>query len=190
MRRATCFLFGVTMGWFGKPKKTVTEAACEFIFTYTAQIKIDWPEICKRLQEIEPKFETLKHDVMSSFEFLLAAISIQLHALSNLQNNDTGEKIRETILELLSTDNAGTYPLETIAEYDEAWNDFVEKSAPPFFAVSWILIDKLKLTKTVTLGNQVHKDPILVMSLGRLLVEFSGKFWKLYLAKYKIVSDR
>jgi hypothetical protein len=175
------------MGLFGKPRKTELQAAAEFVINTCRQAQTQWPSICGELQPFDAQFESFRDDKIAAYEFTLAAISVEMHAISSLLPAEQGKRIRSHILQCLTTDDVGDYPREAIAEYDVAWTTSLSQAEPPFSGVASVLYDKLGLSSSTSIGGVAFKSPFLIMGLGGAVVQ-CGAWWKNYIEQHRIVA--
>ena len=89
----------------------------------------------------------------ADFEFVLAAIPVQLQALPNLLPSAQATPIREYVLQAMSTPDLGSYPRETIRQYQVTWDEALERGEPPYFGVASVLLDKLECANSGEVGG-------------------------------------
>jgi hypothetical protein len=147
------------MGLFGKKKLSEIEAAGQFVLIVTRGAKQRWPEIANELKDMFQAEDSISDDQYASFEFVLAVIATQIQAIPNLLPSDQARRIREYVMQCISSPDLGAYPRETIQEYQNAWDESLQQSQPPFYAIASLLFDKLDCRSTVELGNPSFKDP-------------------------------
>jgi len=175
------------MDVFGKKKITESEAAGKFVITIARSAQEYWPSIAKELNQLVQSNKAISEDQYASFEFGLAVIATQIQALSNLLKQEQANRIRKYILECVSSPELGSYPRETIEEYQTVWDSSLEQGEPPYYGIASVLFDKLECEDTVELGGDNFKSPILLMALSEQVVKFGGPWWQNVIEKYKIV---
>lgn len=175
------------MRLFGKQQKTEVHAAAEFVIFMCEHLEAQWSSLCSGLVPFEPQFAALATDKIASYEFTLAAIAVQMHAIPNLLSPDQTTRIRAHIMECLITDEVGDYPRQAIAEYNAAWDRSVSKAELPLGGVASILYDKLGLTSAVPIGEITLKSPVLLTVLGGTIFQVGGPWWKNYVDTHQIV---
>src|SRR5437773_1689918 len=120
------------MELFGKKRLTETEAAGQFVLLVTKGVQQHWPQIVKELKGIFQAEDAISNDQYASFEFALAVIASQIQALPNLLPSHQASRIREYVLQCLSSPELGSYPRDAIEEYQNAWNQSLQEGEPPF----------------------------------------------------------
>ena len=174
------------MGLFGK-KLSEIKAAGQFVLMITKGVQQNWPEIAKELNSMFQAEESISDDQYACFEFVLAVIATQIQALSNLFFPDQARRIREYVVQCISSPDLGSYPRETIDEYQSAWDQSLQQGEPPFYGIASVLFDKLECRSTVEVGNARFKSPLLLMALSEKVVTFGGSWWKTVSQEYKLV---
>lgn len=175
------------MELFGKKRLSELEAAGQFVIAITKGVQEQWPSVAAELNEIFQSDNSIPKDEYAGFEFALAVLSTQIQALNNLLPKDQADRIREYILQCISSPELGTYPRDTIAEYQNAWDESLSQGEPPFFGIASVLFDKLECKDTVELGKEKFKSPLLLMGLSEKVTMFGGPWWKNVIQKYKLV---
>lgn len=176
------------MGLFGKEKLSEIEVAGQFVVMVAKGAQQRWPEIANDLKDMFNTEDSISGDVRyACFEFVLAVISLQIQALPNLLPADQAHRIRQYIIQCISSPELGDYPSETIEEYQNAWNQSLQQGEPPFYGIVSVLFDKLECQSTVELGDASLKSPLLLMALSEKIVTFGGPWWKNITQKYRLV---
>ena len=173
---------------FGKKKITEIEAAGLFVIAITKNIQEYWPSIAQELNQflIEDQ-NVLPEDAFAGYEFCLAVIACQLQALPNLLNEEQAKRIREYVLQCISSPEHGSYPKDTIEEYQSGWDASLKKGKIPFESIAYILFHKLECDSSVEVGGIKYIEPIFLMALSEKVIKFGGPLWKNLIQKYKIV---
>ena len=174
------------MRFSGKSKITEIEAAGQFVITITKGAQESWPSIAQELNTLMQNDKARSKDQYATFEFILAVIASQIQALPNLLNEEQAYRIREYILQCISSPELGSYPRDTIEEYETAWDLSLKQGEPPFYAMTAILFDKLECKSSLKIGAIKLKDPGLLMALSEKIVTFGGPWWKSIEEKYEI----
>ncbi len=169
-----------------KPGKSEIEAAAEFVLSIIQQTQADLPIVCSTLEFFDPIFSSLSADTFAAYEFNLAVISTQLHALPNFFPLEISSRIRSHVLNSIAIDDVGNYPVCTIGEYDSVWELAIEHAELPHAGVASILYDKLGLSASVSIGGQKLKDPMLISSLGCAVLSCGSGWWKKWTEKYQL----
>ena len=177
------------MGLFGKEKLSEAEAAGQFVLAITKSVQQRWPEIANELTELLPEIGPVPDSPHASFEFALAVVATQIQALPNLLSDEQATRIREHVLQCLSSPDLGPHPREAIQQYQNAWDQPVHQGEPPFYGIASILLDKLSSQSTLELGGERFKDPVLLMYLSQKVVTFGGPWWKTITQKFELVSS-
>ena len=175
------------MGLSGKQNLSEVEAAGQFVLMIANGIEQHWSEIAKDIKDIFPEEESLADDQYASFEFVLAVIACQIQALPNLLPADQAYRIRQYIIQCISSPELGEYPAETIQEYQNAWDQSLRESEPPFYGIAAVLFDKVGCQSKVQFGEASFKSPLLLMALAEKIVTFGGPWWKTVTEKYELV---
>lgn len=175
------------MGLFGKKKLTEIEAAGQFVLMVTKGVQQQWPQIVKELKGMFPAEDAISNDQYASFEFVLAVITCQIQALPNLLSADQASRIREYVMQCISSPELGDYPREAIREHQTAWDQSLQNGEPPFYGIASVLFDKLQCRSSVELGDAKFKSPLLLLALSEKVVTFSGPWWKTVTQQYKLV---
>ncbi len=175
------------MGLFGKKRLTEIEAAGQFVLMATKGVQQQWPQIVEGLKGILQAENAISDDRYASLEFALAVIAFQIQALPNLLPSDQAGRIREYVMQCLSSPDLGSYPREAIQEYQNAWNQSLQQGEPPFYSIASVLFGKLKGRSAVELRGARFKDPLLLMALSEKVLTFGGPWWKNVTQKYKLV---
>lgn len=174
------------MGLFAKKKLSEIEAAGQFVLVVTKGVQRHWPEVVNELKSILHPHQLVSDDRYASFEFVLAVIAAQIQALSNLLSSDQASRIREHVVQCLSSPDLGSYPRDAIQEYQNAWNRSLQEGEPPFYGIASLLFDKLECRSTVELGGSRFKDSLLLMALSEKVVTFGGPWWKTVAQEYNL----
>ena len=178
----------VAMRLFGKPKLSEAEAAGQVVMSLFRALPGSWPSIADGLRPMLGDDASVLDDDLASYEFALAALAIQLQALPNLLPADQARRIRGHVLECLAIEELGTYPQETIAEYQQAWDDALRANEPPHIGIASVLFDNLGCSGSIAVGESRFKDPLVLMSLGAAVLQYgSTPAWKILLSKFKLV---
>lgn len=175
------------MGLFGRKKLSEIEAAGQFVLMVTKGVQQHWPKIAKELKGMFQTEESFSDDQNAGFEFVLAVIATQIQALPNLLPPDQASRIREYVMQCISSPELGSYPRETIQEYQSAFDQSLQQGEPPFYGIASVLFDKLECRGTVELGGAKLKDPLVLMALSEKVVTFGGPWWKALTQEYKLV---
>jgi hypothetical protein len=175
------------MGIFGKKRLTEIEAAGQFVLMVTKGVQQQWPQIVKELQGIFQAEDAISDDQYASFEFVLAVIACQIQALPNLLPADQASRIREYVMQCISSPELREYPREALQEYQSAWDQSLQQGEPPFYGIASVLFDKLECRNTVELGGAKFKSPLLLMALSEKIVTFGGPWWKTVTQGYNLV---
>jgi len=131
------------MGLFGKEKLREIEAAGQFVMMVTKGVQQHWPVLANELKGMFQTENSMSDDKYDSFEFVLAVIACQIQALPNLLSADQASRIRENVMQCISSPDLGEYPREAVQEYQNAWDQSLQQSEPPFFGIASVLFDKL-----------------------------------------------
>lgn len=177
------------MGLFGEKKLTEIEAAGQFVLMVTKGFQQQWPQIVKEIKGIFQAEDAILNDEYASFEFVLAVIACQIQALPNLLSADQASRIREYVMQCLSSPELGDYPREALQDYQSAWDQSLQQSEPPFYGITSVLYDKLECRGSVELGDAKFKSPLLIMALSEKVVTFGGPWWKTVTQQYKLVPE-
>jgi hypothetical protein len=175
------------VGLFGKQRITEIEAAGQFVLAITKGVYDHWPSMARELNELPESGKPISEDQYAAFEFVLAVIAFQIQALPNLLSKEQADRIRNYILQCISTEELGSYPSDTIPEYQTAWDASIEQGESPFYGIASVLFDKLGCESTLEMGEGRFKNPILIMGLAEKVVHFGGPWWKDAVSKYDIV---
>lgn len=176
------------MSLFGKKKLSEIEAAGQFVIMITKDVQQHWPEIARELKGILQAEDSISDDQYAGFEYVLAVIAVQIQALPNLLPADQASRIREYIMQCISSPELEAYLREAIQEYQNAWNQTLQRGEPPFYGIESLLFDKLMCRCAVELGEARFKSPLLFMALSEKVVTFGGPWWKTLVHEYKLVQ--
>lgn len=171
---------------FGKKKMSENEAAGQFVFMTIDSVQKQWPDIVNDLKNIIPFEESILEDHNAVFEFVLAVIATQLQALPNLLPTDQANRIRNIILQCISSPELGTYPYVAIQAYQNAWDQSLQQLENPGTAIASVLFDKLGIRSRPLLGVTC-KSPLILMALTEKVYCCIGPFWKNLTQKYKLI---
>ena len=175
------------MGLFGKKKLSEMEAAGQFVLMVIKGVQQHWREIANELKGMFQAEDSISDGQYSGFEFALAVVATQIQALPNLLPSDQASRIREYVIQCISSPEMGQYPRQAIQEYQNAWDQSLEQAEPPFYGIASVLFDKLECRSTVKLGYASFKDPLILMCLSEKIVTFGGPWWKTVTQEYKLV---
>ena len=175
------------MGLHGEKKLSEFEAAVMFGLMITKGVKQHWPEIASELKGMLLIEDSFLDDQYASFEFGLAVIANQIQALPNLLPADQASRVREYVMQCISSPELGEYPREAIQEYQNAWDQALEQLEPPFSGIASVLYDKLGYRSAVELGKTRFKDPLFLMALSEKVLYFGGPWWKTVTEEYTLV---
>ena len=176
------------MGLHGEKKLSEFEAAVMFGLMITKGVKQHWPEIASELKAMLQAEDSISDDQYACFEFALAVIATQIQALPNLVPADQASRLREYVVQCISSPELGVYPREAMQEYQNAWDQAVEQVEPPFSGIASVLYDKLECRSTVEFGEARFKSPLLLVALSEKVVTFGGPLWKTITQEYKLVA--
>ena len=175
------------MALFGKKKLSEVEAAGQFVIMVTKGSQQHWPEIARELNGMLKAENSIPEDQWTSFEFVLAVIATQIQALPNLLSADQASRVREYVMQCISSPQLEGYPRETIQEYQNAWDQALQQGEPPFYEIASVLFDKIECRTVVELEKQGSKRPFVLMALSEKVVSFGGPWWKAVIQQYKLV---
>jgi len=175
------------MGLFGKKKLSEIEAAGQFVLMVTKGVQQHWPEIASELKGMFQAEDLISDDQYASFEFVLAVIATQLQTLPNLLTADQASRVREYVMQCISSPELKAYPREAIQEYQNAWDQSLQQGEPPFYGIASVLFDKLECRSTVEVRETRFKSPLLLTALSEKVVTFGGPWWKTMTQEYKLV---
>lgn len=179
---------GGPMGLFGKKKLSEIEAAGQFVLKVTTGVQQHWPEIASELKAMLQAEDSISNDQYACFEFVLAVIATQIQALPNLLAADQANRLREYVVQCISSPELGEYPREAMQEYQNAWDQALEQVEPPFYGIASVLYDKLECRSTVEIGEARLKNPLLLVALSEKVVTFGDAWWKTITQEYKLVA--
>ncbi len=163
-------------------------AAAQFSMSVLEQAKKHWPQISHELTELLRLEEPLASDDWAGYDFALAAMAVGMQALPNLLPTDQAARIREYVLQSISAPELGTYPRDTVQEYQRAWDELLSNNEPPHYGVASVLYDKLKCDSVVDIKPEKLKDPLLLMALAEKVIECDAGWWKRAVECYDLVS--
>jgi len=175
------------MDLFGKEKLREIEAAGQFVLMVTKGVQQHWSTFANELKGMFQAENSVSDDQYDSFEFVLAVIACQIQALPNLLPADQASRIRENVMQCISSPDLGECPREAVQEYQNAWDQSLQQSEPPFFGIASVLFDKLGCQSDLEIGGASFKDPLILMALGEKIITFGGPWWKTVTQKYKLV---
>ena len=175
------------MGLFGNKKLSEVEAAGQFVLMVSRNAQQHWPSFAKELNTVLNEGARIPDTQQAAFEFVLAVIATQIQALPNLLPSDQASRVREHVMRCISSPDLGSYPRETIQEYQNVLDQSLKQNALPFDSVASALFDKLGLQAGTKVGNFKFKSPLLLMALSEKVVAFGGPWWKTVAQQYKLV---
>lgn len=175
------------MALFGKKKLSEIEAAGQFVIMVTKGVQQHWPEIASELKGVLQAEDSISDDQYAGFEFALAVIAVQIQALPNLLPAEQASRVREYVMQCISSPELEEYPREAIQEYQNAWDQTLQRGEPPFYGIASVLFDKLDCRSTVEFGEARFKSPLLLMALSEKVVTFGGPWWKTLTQEYELV---
>lgn len=174
------------MGFFGKPRISESEAAATFAMNIMRDLKEAWPRVAQGMEAMLGEDAEVLQDPYARYNFALAVIAMQLQAVTNLLP-ENAPRIRANVLECLHNDDLGTYPEDSIAEYQNAWDECLRQKDLPMNGIASVLFDKLGCSSTVAIGNGRVKSPVTLMALTAAIMDCgSGQFWKTVSTKFKV----
>ena len=175
------------MGLFGKKKLSEVEAAGQFVVSVLKPTQLEWPKVATELTRMLQLEQPISVDKNAALEFGLAVIALQIQALPNLLPVAQAARIREYVLNCISSPELGPYPRETIQTYQESWNQSLQEGEPPFYSIASVLFEKLGCQSSVEMGNAKFKDPLLLEAFAEKIITFGGAWWKNTIQLYKLV---
>jgi|MudIll2142460700_1097286.scaffolds.fasta_scaffold333473_1 hypothetical protein len=175
------------MGLSEKMEMYETKAAGLFVLTVMKGAQKRWPEIASELKSLFPAEDSLTNDQYADFEFALSVIACDLQALPNLLSADQASRIREYVLQCLSTPEMEGYPRDAIQEYQKAWDQALERLELPTDALASVLFDKLGCKSIMEFKGVRFKSPTFLIALGEKIATFVGPWWKTIIQEYKLV---
>jgi len=175
------------MGLFCKEKLSEVEAAGQFVISIVKPIQQEWSKVAVELTRMLELQEPVSTDQSAAFEFALAVIALQIQALPNLLSPAQAGRIREYVMQCISSADLGSYPREAIDAYQSAWNQCLQQGERPFDGIASVLFDKLGCQSSVEVGKAKFKDPLLIMALSEKVITFGGAWWKNAIQRYKLV---
>ena len=170
---------------FGKKKLSEIEVAGQFVLMVFKGVQQQWPKIANDLKSMFQEENFLTDNQYDSYEFALAVIATQIQALPNLLPSEQANRIREYIMQGISSPDLEGYPREAIQEYQNAWDQSIQQVEPPY-SISSILFDKLECQSTIEVGGEKFKNPVLLMALFEKIVTFGGPWWKNIIKEYEL----
>lgn len=176
------------MPLFGKPKLSEAETAAQVVMSLFRMLPESWPSIADGLRPMLGDDASVLDDNVAAYEFALAALTSQLQTLPNLLPADQARRIRGHVLECLATEELGTYPQKTIAEYQQAWDASLRAKEPPHNGIASVLFDRLGCSGSLALGESKIKHPLVLMSLGAAVLQYGSiPAWKTLASKFNLV---
>ncbi len=175
------------MGLFGKKKLSEVKAAGQFVLMVSKGVQQHWPDIASDLNGMLNAEDSISDDHYAGFEFVLAVIASQIQALPNLLSADQASRVRDYIMQCISSPDLEAYPREAIQEYQNAWDQSLQHGELPFYGIASVLFDKLECRSAVELGEARFKDPLLLMALSEKVVTFGGPWWETTIQQYELV---
>ncbi len=169
-----------------KPRVSELNIAGQFVRHFFQSVQSSWPDIRKDLSGVLGEDAATLDGEIAPFEFVIAAIAVQIQALANLLPPDQAARIRDHVIRCLCSDELGTYPSDAIDEYQAAWDESLRMPEPPYHGIASVLYEKLGCSGTTSVGGTVFKSPITIMALGAEIIYFGGPFWKTAVSKYTI----
>ena len=177
------------MGLFGKPKLSERDAAAKFAMNIMGDLKEAWPRVAQGIEAMLGEDAEVLQDQYARYNFALAVIATQLQAVTNLLPENES-RIRAVVLQCLHNDDLGTYPEDSIAEYQHAWDECLRRKELPINGIASVLFDKLGCTSSVAIGNGRVKSPVTLMALSAAVMDCSlGQYWKTVTTKFKLTRD-
>jgi hypothetical protein len=180
------------MGLFGKPRISEAEVASQFVITILSYVRDSWPAI---VEDLRPLFAlkgtdtAVLSDTCATYEFGLAAMTIQLQALRNVIGGSSAQRIRAHVFCCLQTEELGSYPIDAIAEYEQAWSGDLSSEEPPHLGLAVALAERLELDTGMKVAGAEFHDPILLLALAGAVIKGSAfPFWEEIKAKHRIVA--
>ena len=115
------------MGLFGKEKLSEVEVAGQFVISIMKPIQQEWPKVAAELTRMLQLKQPISTDQYAAFEFAIAVIALQIQALPNLLPPAQAGRIREHVMQCISSPDLGSYPREAIDAYQSAWNQCLQQ---------------------------------------------------------------
>jgi hypothetical protein len=171
----------------GKEVLPENEAAALFVIDLLRDVRLTWPSITAKLQELPGCDKLNPEDMDAAFEFALAVVAVQIQAIPSFYTTEQAARLRKLCVDGLCGPDLGTYPKETLEEYQSAWDHDTECVDFPVHGMASVLYDKLECSSTCHVGSVTYKDPILLMLLAECLVSTGGTRWKRLAQHYEIV---
>ena len=172
-----------------KKKISELEAAGIFVVSMVRGVQDTWPSIVSELASLLGEDVQRMDTEQVKFDFVLAVIAVQMQALSNLFPADQAARIREHVLKCISSPDLGTYPIDSLKEYEHAWKASLDAREPPWGSLASILYDKIGCNKSVSVGDAKVKSPILLVGLGSAIVRLGRAWWKDFISAYELVPN-
>lgn len=173
----------------GKKKISETEAAGIFVASMGKGVQEAWPSIVSELAPLLGNDVQQMDTEQGMFDFVLAVIAAQMQALANLLPADQVPRVREYILKCISSPELGTYPIDSLKEYEHAWKASLDAGEPPWDGLASILYDKIGCDKRISIGDVKLKSPLLLIGLGSAIVRFGGAWWKNFLSRHELAPN-
>lgn len=173
-------------------KGTISEvsAAGTFVSDIMSRVRSEWTTIIGELEPIlEDTDRRTLNDNWATYEFALAALTMEAQAMQNLLPPDQARRVREHILRALDAPDLDGAGVEAFRSYEAAWRQGVERNELPFDPVVSLLFDRIGLKGAVTLSGARFKDPLLLTALAGALTMPGRAWWKSTLAQYRIVKE-
>jgi hypothetical protein len=179
-------------------KETLTEqeATSYFIRDITKSVKDAWPSINKDIQDLASQLHlvgaSFEDEEMASFNFLLAVISQDLEAVSNLYDKDQAVRIEELVLNCFKYKDEkfialGEYAVEEIKEY----RNKLHSDPEPLYAITVRLLQRLfgknYPSIKVNINGKSYIDPIILSMINPLITNCCG-FWKTARDNYNLIE--
>lgn len=168
-----------------KPELSEAEIAGHFVLATMNAARADWP---KFERELEDTFAERADCQFPDFEIALAILSVQMQAVKNLCPPAVAARIRAKIFEYLKSAEMGNSPSEIVEKYQSVWDQSNGTDIRPWDAVSGILYERLGFTKSVKVGTDEFKSPLVLTALTERTTFLIGPWWKTQLQKFTLVE--
>jgi hypothetical protein len=176
------------MGLFGKSKISELDASSQFVLTILSGVQQGWPAITSEFAPLIGSQVEQLNNQNSEFEFMLAVVASHMQALPILFPPDQAHRMRDHVLAMFTTPELGSKPCEMIQVYEQAWEDALHNSEPPFGAIASILCDRLRLYASVDREVECFKDPLLLMKMGIAVTSIEVGWLKNLQSRYRLVD--
>lgn len=175
------------MGLNSKSGVSEREAAAQFLLAVFLGVRDQWASISAALRPFMRSGEKLESP-STEFEFSMATIALQMHAVEHVFPADQARRIRAHVLECLLATEPGEAALEALKAYDGVWSASVGAGERPLGAMAARFCHRAGLDAEDLPADGHLPDSIFAATLGDAFTATIPGWWKSLVKTREVVG--